>query len=234
MKKSSKKSEMVVKNIFLPMIVGAACVWLLTLLWNFSEVGMMRKTLEAVKHEPEKVYVEFPENNIFGVRIFYESEIKCVTTSGGPIYLQEVNFEQFQKLVGGEVYAVSSHKVIDRRLKITLTGSSVDGVMLYKTVIKREFDIPKGKRVVGLRHIDGKLEISQQTDLGLVSWHLVVERLIYLVVLIVVLVFLLQEFLDKKSAEENAKYYNGEFREQSKRAEALADELKELKKHQGG
>ncbi len=227
MKKKSKKSEMVVKQILLPLVVGAACVWLLLLLWNFSEVGMMRRTLEIIEHKPEKVYVDFPESKIFAEKIFYQNKIKSTLSSVGPLYQQEVSFEDFLKLNADELYAISSHKVIEQKLKVTLTGSAVDGVMRYYTAIEKEIDIPEGERFIDLRYVDGSLEISQQPDIGDASWRLVVERLIYFIVIAVLLALLFIESLDRKNAENRESELRGQLHDvHTKRDEVMAELVK--------
>lgn len=230
MKNKSKKYKTIIQVIFGVGIVVAVCVWLLMLLWNFSEVGMMRKILKTVGYESEKVYVEFPESKIFGEKIFYQDKISQTMTASGPLYTQKITFETFQALDAGEKYAVSSHMVIGQKLKVTLNGNSVDGVMRYYTVIEKEINIPEGKVFVGLRYGDGKLEISQQPDLGVVSWRLVVERLVYLVIFILLIVFIWMESADTSEAKVDLKYYMNLCEEQRQKVNSLTKELAEAKK----
>lgn len=229
MKSDTKNSKKNIKQILLLFVVGAVCAWLIFLLWNFSEVGMMRKTLEVVGHKPEKVYVDFPESEVFGERIFYKDEISYIAYSGGPTYQQKVTFERFKELINGEVYAVLSYCVVDQKVRVILTGNTIVGVMRYFTIIEKEIDIPKGKRFVGLKYVCGVLEISQQPDFGVASWRLVVERLLYLIIIVVILILLWIEWFDKKVSEEKIKHYRTKFHEEQNKAVSCLNELYKAK-----
>lgn len=230
MKDNSEDSKNNMKQRLLSFVIGAVGVWLIFLLWNFSEAGMMKKILDTVGYEPEKVYVDFPESKIFAEKIFYEEKIDSNMSTGGPIYREEVAFERFQKLASGEVYALSRHKVINQKLKITLTGSAVDGVMRYYTVVQKKIDIPKGKRFVDLRYVDGRLEISQQIHFGIASWRLVVERAIYFVVIAVLLVWIFLQSWDIKNAAKIEFDLRKQLHSEVDKRTADLDELVKVKK----
>ncbi|MFA7193527.1 MAG: hypothetical protein WC087_01255 [Candidatus Paceibacterota bacterium] len=191
---------------------------------------MMRKILNTVGHEPEKVFVDFPESKIFGERIFYQEKISSTMSAGDPIYKQEITYKAFLDLSVSEVYAVSSHNVVGQKLNVTLTGNAVDGVMRYYAEVEKEIDIPEGKRFVDLRYVDEKLEISLQPDLGVASWRLVVERVIYFVIFIVLLIILLMEFLQTKEAKDDLDHKNSLLNEKRDKVFSLEIEMTKLKR----